>query len=135
MAPTVQDPEPPRPGDIPIVSILLLLAGSSGQQDKALAALRNYFMGFVPAQNVILPTPEAPEPFNRHRRFLQLAPEGQLCKTDGPQAESSIDLRNYNDVVRVLKEGRRRVAFHFLCTVCSIPHSFALRTEAIGCLA
>jgi hypothetical protein len=89
-----------NPGDVPVVQILLLLAGSPKQQDALVAALIAYFMAYMQqlyGQKVVITT-EAPEPINLQRRNLLSAPEGHLCKTDAPQDEQRIDLRNYDDV-------------------------------------
>ena len=105
LAPSVQEPpnDSPvgQPGDIPIVQILLVLAGSAEQQDALIAALVAYLMAYmqqVSGQNVVITT-EAPEPMNFNRRILSSAPKGRLCTADAPQDEKSIDLRNYDDVV------------------------------------
>ncbi len=114
-----------QPGLIPVVQILLLLAGSPQQQDEAIAALIAYLIAYMQqtsGQNVVVMSPEAPEPINRHR-FLQSVPEaGRLCKTDAPQNENSIDLRNYDDVVRTWAV---RVEFFLICIISHfLPSNF-----------
>ncbi len=107
LAPTVQDPPTVggQPGDVPIVSVQLSLAGSPEQQEDVTEALTTYlstYMQEMSGQNVIVETKEAPEPLNRHRMLQSVpAPVGRLCTPDAPQSQSSIDLRNYSDVVRV----------------------------------
>jgi len=107
LAPTVQDPPTVggQPGDIPILSVQLSLAGSPEQQKDVTEALTTYLTGFAQeffGQNVVVETTEVPEPINRHRLLQSVpAPVGRLCTPGAPQAQSSIDLRDYSDVVRV----------------------------------
>jgi hypothetical protein len=87
------------------VAVVLRLAGSPGQQEDATEALVTYlttYMQEISGQDVVVMSPEAPEQINRQRILQSVpAPVGLLCTADAPQTESSIDLRNYNDVVRV----------------------------------
>jgi len=101
MVPTL--PPTVQPDLIPIVQIFLLLAGSPQQQDEVIASLIAYLIAHIQqmsGQNVVVMSPEAPEPINRHRFLRSVPAPGQLCTTDAPQNENSIDLRNYDDVVR-----------------------------------
>ena len=107
LAPTVQDPPTVggQPGDIPIVSVQLSLAGSPEQQEDVTEALTTYLTEFaqeISSRNIVVETTEVPEPIIRHRVLQPVpAPVGRLCTPDAPQAQSSIDLRDYSDVVRV----------------------------------
>lgn len=95
---------------MPIVTIMLLMAGTPEQQQQAINAIIAYLIAFIQQimeQDVVV-TALAPEPLFR-QRILQTAPEGRLCLTDAPQNETSIDMRNYDDVVRAWEEERRGV--------------------------
>ena len=105
LAPTARNTsgKPSQPGQIPIVTMVLLLAGSPEEQKEAIAAIITYLKAYMQqlfGQNVGITT-GAPELINLHHRILQSVSKGHLCTNGAPQDEKIIELRNYDDVVRV----------------------------------
>ena len=95
--------KPSQPDEIPIVTIVLLLAGSPNEQKEVIATIITYLKAYMQqlfGQNVEITT-GAPKVINLRHRILQSVSKGRFCTTDAPQDEKSIKLRNYDNMVRV----------------------------------
>ncbi|GAB5032843.1 Hypothetical protein NocV09_01100360 [Nannochloropsis oceanica] len=105
VAATAQDTprHPSQSGEIPIVTMVLLMAGSPEEQKEAIAAIVTYLKAHMQqwfGQNVEITT-GAPNLINLRPRSLQSTSKGRLCTIDAPQDEIYIELRNFDDVAQV----------------------------------